>query len=99
VVLVVALTDIAVFVYDIYVVGHTTPISYPAHIAGAVTGLLVGIVCLKNLRWQKHERVIWILSILFFAALMIFAIVFNLAVPEHFTGAVAGIKCISKDVL
>ena len=81
------MTDVAVYVYDVVVIGNNSPVSYPAHIAGAVTGLLVGIVCLKNLRWERHERVIWFVSILLFAAMMLCAIVFNIAASEHFTGA------------
>lgn len=38
IVCVVACTDIVVYVYDMYVAGHANPVSYPAHIAGAITG-------------------------------------------------------------
>ena len=55
VVLVVALADVIVYVYDMYVVGHTNPVSYPAHISGAITGLLMGITVLKNLRSVTHS--------------------------------------------
>ena len=54
VVMVVALADVVVYVYDMYVVGHTNPVSYPAHISGAITGLLMGITVLKNLRLVRH---------------------------------------------
>ena len=99
VVLVVAFTDIIVYIYDIYVVGHSNPVSYPAHISGAATGLLVGITVLKNLRWEQHERVIWLVSILTFGILMTVAIVWNVAVPSHFTGLLVHVGCISNQVL
>ncbi len=99
IVLVVALTDTVVYVYDMYVAGHTNPVSYPAHISGAATGLLVGIVALKNLRWEPHERYIWAVSTFTFVALMLTAIVWNLAVPGHFTGLAVEIPCISARVL
>ncbi len=99
IVLVVALTDIVVYVYDVYVVGHTNPVSYPAHISGAVTGLLVGISALKNLRWEPHERYIWAASTFTFVVLMLVAIVWNVAVPSHFVGLAMDIPCISKKVL
>ena len=99
VVCVVAFTDVVVYIYDMYVVGHSNPVSYPAHIAGAVTGLLVGITALKNLRWEKHERYIWAASICTFVALMLVAIIWNLAAPTHFTGLSVQVGCISKDVL
>lgn len=86
VVCVVAFTDVVVYVYDMYVVGHSTPISYPAHVAGAVTGLLLGITVLKNLHWERHERYIWAFSGFTFFVLMIVAIIWNVAIPDHFPG-------------
>ncbi len=99
IVMVVALTDISVYIYDMYVVGHTNPVSYPAHISGAVTGLLVGISALKNLRWEPHERYIWAASTFAFLVLLLVAIVWNVAVPSHFIGLAVEIPCISQKVL
>lgn len=98
-VLVVALTDVAVYVYDMYVVGHTNPVSYPAHISGAITGLLVGVIALKNLRWEPHEKYIWVASTVTFATLMLTAIVWNLAWPSHFVGVSVDIPCFNTQVL
>ena len=67
----VAVSDISVYLYDVYVTavsdaggegGGKQPVSHAAHISGALTGLLVGIICLKNLRWEQHERYIWAVS-------------------------------------
>ena len=80
----VAITDVAVYIYEHYS-GHSTdqiPISYPAHISGALAGLLVGIVCLKNLRWERHERYIWAVSVCIFALLIGSAIIFSIANPS-----------------
>ena len=99
VVCVVACSDVVVYIWDQYVAGHSNPVSYPAHIAGAVTGLLVGITCLKNLRWEQHERYIWLAAVTTFAVLMLVAIVWNAAVPSHFTGLAVPIGCISNQVL
>ncbi len=99
IVLVVAVTDTVVYIYDQYVAGHAKPVSYPAHISGAVTGLLVGISALKNLNWEPHERYIWAASTFTFALLMLVAIVWNLAVPGHFQGISIDIPCISTDVI
>jgi rhomboid-related protein 1/2/3 len=97
VVVVVAMSDIIVYVYNMYVVGHSSPVSYPAHISGAVTGLLVGITALKNLRWERYERYIWVASILTFVVLMLTAIVWSVAAPMHFTGlAPELVTCISE---
>ena len=49
-----ALTDVGVYVYETAVLGGPTkPVSYPAHVAGAVAGLLLGLVCLRNLRYKS----------------------------------------------
>ena len=68
------------------------PISYAAHISGALAGLLVGIVCLKNLRWEKYERYIWAVAVCVFVLLIGTAIVFSLAMPNYFmdTGGIPG---------
>lgn len=97
----VALTDIAVYIYDISVIGRSsTPVSYPAHIAGAVTGLLMGILVLRNLYWRSYERYIWAFSVLIFILLMLVAIIWNVAVPDHFTGlAVTMDSCNNTKVL
>ena len=51
VVSVTAATDVGVYVYQAAVVGGPArPVSYPAHLAGAGAGLLVGVLCLRNLQ-------------------------------------------------
>jgi membrane associated rhomboid family serine protease len=58
IVIIVAVSDIAVYFYGIYVSNSSqVPIGYAAHISGAIAGLLVGIVCLKNLRWEHQENI------------------------------------------
>lgn len=99
VVCIVTFTDVIVYIYDTYIVGHENPISYPAHISGAATGLLVGITCLKNLRWETHERYIWAFSVFTFVILMLVAIVWNVAFPSHFPGLSFPVPCVSEHVL
>ena len=48
-----------------------------SHISGAVVGLLLGIVVLRNLRVLTWERVIWWFSLLLFLGLFLAAIVWN----------------------
>ena len=102
IVMVVAVSDISVYVYDIYVSGNDqVPIGYAAHISGAISGLLVGILCLKNLRWEEHEKYIWAISACIFALLIGSAIVYSLAYPSHFVGVrhALNITCISNDII
>ena len=88
VVSVVAVTDVAVYIYNMHVVGSAgaQPVSYAAHLEGAITGLLVGITCLKNLRWETHERYVWAVSATVFVLLIGSAIVFSVAYPSWFVG-------------
>ena len=99
----VAITDIAVYLYDMYVAEGEKehPVSYAAHLSGALTGLLVGITCLKNLRWERHERYIWAISALVFILLIGSAIVWNFADPNHFVGTPKNVQvdCISPNLL
>ena len=89
IVIVVAVTDVAVYIYNMHVVGTASgaqPVSYAAHLAGAITGLLVGITCLKNLRWETHERYVWAVSATIFILLIGSAVVFSVAYPSWFVG-------------
>lgn len=54
-----------------------TQVSYAAHIAGAVVGLLLGIVVLRNLRELKWERVLWWAALLTFLGLGLIALLWN----------------------
>lgn len=104
VVVVVAVSDIAVYIYDLYISdnhGAQVPIGYAAHISGAISGLLVGIMCLKNLRWERHEKYIWAASACIFAILIGTAIIWSIAFPSHFIGIrhIYNVTCISDDIL
>jgi len=67
-------TGIAVYYRYIEV---DTKVGYGAHAAGAVVGLLLGIVVLRNLRVKTWERVMWWFSLLLFLGLFLAAIVWN----------------------
>ncbi|KFM76449.1 Protein rhomboid, partial [Stegodyphus mimosarum] len=51
-------TDIGVAFYSRYVEEDRNKTSYAAHIAGALAGLMIGIVCLRNLRIRKWETIL-----------------------------------------
>ena len=58
-------------------VGETVLVSYTAHIAGAVVGLFLGIVLLRNLSYKTWEKATWWCSLLIFLGLFLGAIVWN----------------------
>ena len=68
--------DLGVAVYYRYM-NITTQVGYAAHLGGAVVGLLLGIVVLRNLRVRKWERVFWWICLLLFLGLFLAGIVWN----------------------
>jgi len=69
--------DVGVAVYHRYTGLGTTKVSYAAHLAGAVVGLLMGIIVLRNLRQHSWERALWWCCLLIFLGLLLAAIVWN----------------------
>lgn len=74
--LVLASVDIGVAVYYRYV-GVNVQVSYVAHLAGALVGLLLGVVVLRNLRVHTWETALWWLCLLLSLGLFLAAIVWN----------------------
>ncbi|XP_015903155.1 rhomboid-related protein 2 [Parasteatoda tepidariorum] len=71
-------TDIGVALYSRYVENEKNRTSYAAHFAGALAGLMIGLVCLRNLRVHKWEKILgWVLFAVF-VLLMLFAILWNI---------------------
>lgn len=52
--------------------------SYVAHLTGALAGLTIGLLVLKNFEQKLHEQLLWWVALGVYAACTIFAIVFNL---------------------
>ncbi len=52
--------------------------SYAAHLAGAASGLLVGIIVLKNRRVEHWETCLKVVCVILFAMLMLLALVWNI---------------------
>lgn len=55
---------------------HST-ISYVAHLAGALAGLTIGLVVLKNFEQKLHEQLIWWVALGVYTASVLFAIIHN----------------------
>jgi hypothetical protein len=85
----IGISDVIIYFYrQSDVANLEPPVSYPAHISGAVIGLLAGITCLKNLRWENFERYIWAGSVCLCLIILGAPIVFSLANPNYFTASV-----------
>lgn len=59
-------------------------VGYTAHLSGAIAGLLVGLIFLKNLHVLPHERFIWWSALTIYSGLMIAGIFFHIFNPDYF---------------
>lgn len=53
-------------------------VSYIAHLTGALAGLTIGFLVLKNFGHREYEQLIWWLALGVYCAFTVFAIAFNL---------------------
>ncbi|XP_050337460.1 protein rhomboid isoform X3 [Bactrocera neohumeralis] len=56
---------------------HSPSVSYVAHLTGALAGLTIGLIVLKNFEQKLHEQLLWWIALGIYTAYIIFAIVFN----------------------
>lgn len=49
-----------------------------AHLTGALAGLTIGLLVLKNFEQKLHEQLLWWIALGVYAACTIFAIAYNL---------------------
>ncbi|KAI9587960.1 protein rhomboid-like [Glossina fuscipes] len=54
------------------------PVSYIAHLTGALAGLTIGLLVLKSFERRPYDNLIWWLALSIYCAFTVFAIVFNL---------------------
>ncbi|XP_037074630.1 protein rhomboid-like [Pollicipes pollicipes] len=87
IVLLIAGCDVGFAVYHRYatVVPSVDPaVSYAAHLAGAVAGLSLGVVVLRNFAQKLHEQLMWWVALGVYLACTLFAVLFNvLPTTEH----------------
>lgn len=72
--------DVGFAIYSRYAAegGAGPPVSYVAHLTGALAGLTIGLLVLKNFEQRLHERLLWWAALGVYAACTLFAILFNL---------------------
>ena len=82
---IVASADVGFAIYDRYAAEQIgPPVSYVAHLTGALAGLTIGLLVLKNFEQKLHEQLIWWVALGVYAACTLFAILFNVFNPEPF---------------
>ncbi|CAH1115998.1 unnamed protein product [Phaedon cochleariae] len=67
------------------------PVSYVAHLTGALAGLTIGLLVLKNFEQKLHEQLLWWVALGVYAACTIFAILFNVMKPTEEEAASLGV--------
>lgn len=80
-----ASADVGFAVYDRYEAEQQRylPVSYVAHLTGALAGLTIGLLVLKNFEQRLHEQLLWWVALGVYAACTIFAIMYNLMHPDY----------------
>ncbi|XP_064478991.1 protein rhomboid-like isoform X3 [Ornithodoros turicata] len=73
-----ASADVGFAIYDRYAAEQRgPPVSYVAHLTGALAGLTIGLLVLKNFEQKLHEQLLWWLALGVYAACTLFAVLFN----------------------
>ncbi|ALC42852.1 stet [Drosophila busckii] len=60
-----------------HVGASSAAVSYVAHLAGAVAGLTIGLLVLKNFEQKLHEQLLWWIALGIYTACVVFAVAFN----------------------
>ncbi len=54
------------------------PVGYVAHLMGALAGLTIGLLVLKNFKQKLHKHILWWVALVVYSACMLFAILWNI---------------------
>ncbi|ODN04614.1 Protein rhomboid, partial [Orchesella cincta] len=84
----IASVDVGFAIYDRYAANPlasegSAPVSYVAHLTGALAGLTIGLLVLKNFEQKLREQLMWWLALGVYAACTLFAILFNIFHPVY----------------
>lgn len=61
-----------------FVKQEVPPVSYAAHVAGALAGLTIGLLVLKHAQQRLWERLLWWTALGAYAACTLFAVLYNI---------------------
>ncbi|XP_013403003.1 rhomboid-related protein 2 [Lingula anatina] len=75
------IADVGIALWKRYGAGESSRVSYAAHIGGAVAGVLMGTVALKNLEKKPWELKVWWISLVIYLLLVSFALFWNSLYP------------------
>lgn len=76
---IVASADVGFAIWDRYSSDDSLPpVGYTAHLMGALAGLTIGLVVLKNFEQKLHEQYIWWLALGVYLGCSVFAVFWNI---------------------
>lgn len=83
----IATTDMFFALYD-YLTGVMVglPVSYIAHLTGALAGVSLGLAILRSIKKESFENILRWLSLGIYTAFMLFAVIFNILHPYPYIG-------------
>ena len=71
--------DLGFTVWDRYArADEVTPVGYTAHLMGALAGLTVGVIVLKNFEQKLIQQYIWWIAVAVYIGCTVFAICWNI---------------------
>jgi rhomboid-related protein 1/2/3 len=74
-----ASADVGFAIWDRYTSKQPNqPVGYVAHLMGALAGLTIGLLVLKNFEQKLHVQVLWWIALGVYCACMVFAILWNI---------------------
>ncbi|XP_046549957.1 rhomboid-related protein 2-like [Haliotis rubra] len=78
-ILIIASADVGFAIWDRYVHKEVVPpVGYVAHLMGALAGLTIGLVVLKNFEQKLHEQYVWWIALAVYLGCVVFAIFWNI---------------------
>ena len=74
-----ASADVGFAIWDRYTSSDPNlPVGYVAHLMGALAGLTIGLLVLKNFEQKLHVQVLWWVALGVYSACTLFAILWNI---------------------
>lgn len=65
-------------IYTDVLQNSSTTVSYLAHLFGAISGILIGIGALRNLRVRPYQKKLWFLAIAVYCSLIVAGMAYNI---------------------
>ncbi|KAK6170629.1 hypothetical protein SNE40_018979 [Patella caerulea] len=76
---IIASADVGFAIWDRYTHKESSPpVGYTAHLMGAIAGLTIGLVVLKNFEQKLHEQYLWWIALAVYLGCAVFAVFWNI---------------------